>query len=200
MRAKRIKTVFLDRDGVINRKMPEGDYVKCWEEFEFLPGAPEALRQLKEAGLRLILVTNQRGIARGRMTEEDLKEIHRRMQTELARFQASFDAIYYCPHEEGTCDCRKPRDGLFRQAQRDFPDIDFASSVVVGDSLTDMEVGTRLGCWTILIADEASEKRLCDEAAARGIRIDAVAPSLFEAVKLLIPRSDARIVKELPKV
>lgn len=185
MRANKIKTVFLDRDGVINRKPPEGDYVKYWEKFEFLPGAPEALRLLKEAGLRLIIVTNQRGIARGLMTERDLEEIHRRMQAELLRFRASVDAIYYCPHEEGTCDCRKPRDGLFRQAQRDFPDIDFARSAVIGDPLADMEVGTRLGCLTILIADGAAKEKLCTEALAKGIHIDAVTPSLFEAAKLL---------------
>jgi len=185
MRRKRIKTVFLDRDGVINRKPPEGDYVKCWEEFEFLPRAPEALRLLKEAGIRVIIVTNQRGIARGLMTERNLEEIHKRMLAELARFQASVDAIYYCPHEEGVCDCRKPRVGLFRQAQQDFQDIDFANSAVIGDSLKDMEAGTQLGCLTIFIANGMQEKILCDQAIAKGIRIDMVVSSLFEAAKLL---------------
>jgi D-glycero-D-manno-heptose 1,7-bisphosphate phosphatase len=185
MRTRKIKTVFLDRDGVINRKRPEGDYVKCWEEFEFLPQAPEALKLLKEAGLRLIIVTNQRGIARGLMTERDLEEIHRRMLAELATLQVSVDAIYYCPHEEGICECRKPRVGLFRRAQQDFPDIDFANSAVIGDSLKDMEAGTQLGCLTILIANGARKKGLCDEAIAKGIRIDVVVSSLFEAAKLL---------------
>lgn len=186
MKGTRIKTVFLDRDGVINRKRPEGDYVKRWEEFEFLPGAKEALKVLKEMGVRLIVVTNQRGIARGVMTERDLEEIHRRMLEELSLFGASVDAIYYCPHEEGACDCRKPREGLFQKAKRDFPDIDFASSAVIGDSLSDMEVGTRLGSLTILIADEVSQEKMCKEASARGIRIDAVVPSLIEAAKLLL--------------
>jgi len=185
MRRKRIKTVFLDRDGVINRKPLEGDYVKCWEEFEFLPRAPEALRLLKEAGIRVIIVTNQRGIARGLMTERNLEEIHKRMLAELARVQASVDAIYYCPHEEGVCDCRKPRVGLFRQAQQDFQDIDFANSAVIGDSLKDMEAGTQLGCLTIFIANGMQEKILCDQAIAKGIRIDVVVSSLFEAAKLL---------------
>ncbi len=194
---KKIETVFLDRDGVINRKRPEGDYVKRWEEFEFLPQAPEALRLLKEAGLQLIIVTNQRGIACGLMTERDLQEIHRRMLGELALFQVSVDAIYYCPHEEGTCGCRKPRDGLFRQAQRDFPDIDFASSAVIGDSLTDMEVGTRLGCWTILIADQASKEKLYREAVTKVIRIDAVVSSLYESANLLatlVPSSPSEAI------
>ena len=182
---KRVKTVFLDRDGVINRKPPEGDYVKSWEEFEFLPKVPEALRLLKEAGMRLIIVTNQRGIARGLMTERDLEEIHKHMLAELARFQASIDAIYYCPHEEGVCDCRKPRVGLFRQAQQDFPDIDFANSAIIGDSLKDMEAGTRLGSLTIFIADGTEKERLLKEAFAKGIRIDVVGTSLFEAAELL---------------
>ena len=192
MRAKTIKTVFLDRDGVINRKLPEGDYVKRWEEFEFLPRVPEALRLLKEAGIRVIIVTNQRGIARGLMAERDLEEIHKRMLAELARFQASVDAIYYCPHEEGECDCRKPRVGLFRQAQKDFPDIDFASSAVIGDSLKDMEAGTQLGCFTVLIANGARKETLCNEAIAKGIRIDAVVSSLFKAAKLLTSFEKAR--------
>lgn len=186
MGMKEIKTVFLDRDGVINRKPVEGDYVKCWKEFEFLPRAPEALRLLKEAGLRLIIITNQRGIARGLMSESALEEIHRRMLAELTRLRASVDAIYYCPHEEGTCDCRKPRDGLFRQALRDFPDIDFTSSAIIGDSLTDMEVGARLGCWTILIADGKTKEKLCHEAITKGIRINAIVSSLFQAANLLI--------------
>ena len=192
MRGKRVKTVFLDRDGVINRKPPEGDYVKSWEEFEFLPKAPEALRLLKEAGIRLIIVTNQRGIARGLMTERDLEEIHRCMLAELARLQASVDAIYYCPHEEGICDCRKPRIGMFQQAQQDFPDIDFANSAVIGDSLKDMEVGTRLGCLTILIADGRQKEMLSKEALAKGIRIDAIVSSLFEAIQLLIDFKNAK--------
>jgi len=186
MRGKKVKTVFLDRDGVINRKPPEGDYVKSWEEFEFLPKAPEALRLLKEAGMRIIIITNQRGIARGLMTERDLEESHKRMLAELARFQASIDAIYYCPHEEGVCDCRKPRVGLFRQAQQDFPDIDFANSAIIGDSLKDMEAGTQLGSLTILIADETAKEKLLKEAFAKGIRIDVIVSSLFEAAELLI--------------
>lgn len=178
----KVDTVFLDRDGVINRKRPEGEYVKCWKEFEFLRKAKEALRLLKEAGLRLVIVTNQRGIARGFMTEVDLSEIHSRMQAELVAASASVDAIYYCPHDEGACDCRKPRVGMFLQAQEDFPDIDFGSSVVIGDSLLDMEAGARLGCETILIVDAVREPELVRSALAKGIPIGGIASSLFDAV------------------
>lgn len=174
------KTVFLDRDGVINRKRLEGDYVKCWTEFEFLPKAKDALRLLTEAGWRLIVVTNQRGIARGLMTESDLREIHQRMQAELTAVGASIAAIYYCPHEEGQCDCRKPRPGMLLQAKQDYPDIDFVRSVVIGDSLTDLEAGARLGCRAILITEKPEHERTRKNFSE--IAIAGVAPSLFDAV------------------
>ena len=94
-------TIFLDRDGTINRKRPEGDYVKTWEEFEFLPGALAGLRGMAENGARMICVTNQRGIARGRMTEAALEEIHRRMLEAVREAGGRIDAVYYCPHEAG---------------------------------------------------------------------------------------------------
>ena len=161
-------TIFLDRDGVINRKRDD-DYVKHWGEFEFLPGAKEALRMLTENNYRLIVVTNQRGIARGWMTETAVQEIHARMLAEIA--PARIAAIYYCPHDKDQCDCRKPKTGLFLQAQRDFPDIEFARSWVIGDSASDLEAGAALGCHTIYIgaANEAATEQ-------------AVAPSLYDAV------------------
>ncbi len=174
--------IFLDRDGVINRKRPEGDYVKCWEEFEFLPQAKDALRFLTRAGYRVIVVTNQRGIARGLMMEHDVDRVHGRMMAELTRAGAEITAIYYCPHEEGQCGCRKPRPGLFWRAKHDFPDIDFTRSLMIGDSLSDMEVGARLGCRSILIAEPSRAARLVAQADIRGIVIGGEATSLFEAV------------------
>jgi D-glycero-D-manno-heptose 1,7-bisphosphate phosphatase len=149
-----VKTVFLDRDGVINRKKDD-DYVKSWAEFEFLPGAKAALGLLSKSGYRVIIATNQRGIARGLMTPDDLTDIHRRMQEELAEAGAVITAIYYCPHDSGQCICRKPETGLFLQARRDFPDIDFARSILIGDSSSDMEAGDRLGCRNILVGRDA---------------------------------------------
>jgi D-glycero-D-manno-heptose 1,7-bisphosphate phosphatase len=148
-------TIFLDRDGVINRKRDD-DYVKRWSEFEFLPRVQEALQLLTQAGARLIIVTNQRGIARGWMTEADLHDIHARMQTELEAAGARIAAIYYCPHDKDQCDCRKPGVGLFLQAQRDFPDLEFAKAVLIGDSASDMEAGAKLGCRHILLGDDAA--------------------------------------------
>jgi D-glycero-D-manno-heptose 1,7-bisphosphate phosphatase len=169
-------TVFLDRDGVINRRLP-GAYVRTWAEFEFLPGAKEALCRLTAAGLRLIVITNQRGIARGLMTEADLRDIHTRMLAELEPAGARIAAIYYCPHDKGECDCRKPEPGMIRQAQRDYPALDPARSVLIGDSLSDMEAGRRAGCRTLLVSPEPGAS-----AEAAALASDGTAASLYEAV------------------
>ncbi len=173
-------TAFLDRDGVINRKMPSGDYVKTWAEFEFLPGAIEALRRLKAAGIRVVVVTNQRGVALGRMTMADVDGIHARMQAELAAHDAAADLVLVCPHEKGACDCRKPELGLFRQAQDLMPEIDFETSVVVGDSASDIVAGNSLGCASYLVADEPRRDRILAENPE--IRIAGWAPSLLDLV------------------
>ena len=154
-----IDTVFLDRDGTINRKAAEGDYVKSWAEFEFLPGAVEGLALLRSRGLRLIVVTNQRGIARGLMGAEDLADIHARMRAELVPLDADVDAIYFCPHEAGECNCRKPGTGMFEAARRDEPAIDFARSVVVGDSDSDMEAAAAIGAVGIRLGPQVADLR-----------------------------------------
>jgi D-glycero-D-manno-heptose 1,7-bisphosphate phosphatase len=148
-----LRAAFLDRDGVINRKAPEGDYIKCWEEFEFLPGVAEAIKALNERCFKVFVVTNQRGIARGLLTENGLKEIHEKMTDELRKAGAEIDGIYYCPHEKDSCSCRKPETGMFLEAKRDFPAISFHDSSVVGDSLSDMEAGKILLCRCILVGD-----------------------------------------------
>lgn len=148
------KAVFIDRDGVINRKMPEGDYVKSWEEFEFLPGIIEALRRLAEAGYAIFVVTNQRGISRGLMTEANLRDIHSRMEEELQRHGIILAGIYYCPHGyEDDCDCRKPKPGLLLRAAAEHG-VDLSASVFIGDSEKDIEAGVAAGCRTILIDHE----------------------------------------------
>lgn len=141
-----MRTAFLDRDGTINVKAPEGEYVTSWAEFSFLPGAVEAIGLLRERGWRVVVVTNQRGVALGRMSLADVEDIHDRM-----REAAPLDAVYLCPHECDSCDCRKPNSGMFLQAQAEFPDIRFEECVVIGDAESDMEAGRRLGCRTILV-------------------------------------------------
>ncbi len=164
-----MRTVFLDRDGVINQKPPPGRYVTSWPEFRLLPDAPQAIRLLNQAGFRVIVVTNQRGVARGLMTDTAVQDIHRRMLDALSDTGARLDAVYYCPHEEGACDCRKPGPGLFEQARSAFPDITFQDSFVIGDSDRDLEAGRRLGARLIRIGHTAAPDELS-------------APSLLEAV------------------
>jgi D-glycero-D-manno-heptose 1,7-bisphosphate phosphatase len=144
-----LSAVFLDRDGVVNRKAPEGDYVTSWPGFEFLPGALEGLRILAEAGPPVVVVTNQRGIARGRMTEADLADIHVRMSAAVAEAGGRIDAIYHCPHEGG-CDCRKPATGLFERAARDLG-IELDSAAVIGDRASDMEAAAAIGALRVLV-------------------------------------------------
>jgi D-glycero-D-manno-heptose 1,7-bisphosphate phosphatase len=183
-----LHTVFLDRDGVLNEKMPEGQYVTRWEEFRVLPGVPEALRRLNQAGLRVVVVTNQRGIARGLYTLADVDAIHARFQQELQRAGARIDAIFVCPHDKEECNCRKPLPGLFEQAAAQFPDVSAATSVMIGDSLVDMEFGRRLGMATILIqTDTGSHSPHAKEAAALA---DLHFASLSAAVDALLAARD----------
>lgn len=156
------KAVFLDRDGVINRQAPIHDYIKTWEAFEFLPGVSDAIRRLNKAGYLILIVTNQRGIARGMMTMETVNEINRRMCQELEREGAHIDGIYICPHEIGQCTCRKPDIGLFLKAEHDFG-VDKGRSYLVGDSETDVEAGRRYGIRTILTSNLRDAVRIISE-------------------------------------
>jgi histidinol-phosphate phosphatase family protein len=146
--------IILDRDGVLNRKAPRAEYVRRWEEFEWLPGAKEALRLLKEAGYRVVVVSNQAGIARGAMTESDLADIHRQMVREATQAGGRIDAIYYCPHnwEEG-CECRKPKPGMLFQAQRDFS-LDLSRTPFVGDDERDIQAADAAGCPSALVSEK----------------------------------------------
>ena len=142
------KTIFLDRDGVINCKAPEHDYIKNWQDFIFLPNVPEAISKLNHAGYIVIIVTNQRGIARGMMSTTDLDDIHKKMCEKLLCYDAKIDAIYVCPHDIGECTCRKPDIGLFLEAEKDF-NISKSESWMIGDSDSDIEAGKRFGIKTI---------------------------------------------------
>ncbi len=188
-------TVFLDRDGVINRKLPEGEYVSSWERFELLPGVLEAMQALKAAGLRVVVVTNQRGVALGRYSTADVEAIHARLQallTEGGRSagavgqagQAGVDAFYYCPHDKRMCRCRKPLPGMFEQAQAQFPRIAAERSVMVGDSLSDIEFGRAVGMRTIFVRGDAAHRKPGWEQGEA--MADAAAEDLPAAVRLLL--------------
>jgi D-glycero-D-manno-heptose 1,7-bisphosphate phosphatase len=175
--------VFLDRDGVINRKRPEGEWVTRWEEVELLPGAAAAIAALNRTGCTVIMVTNQRGVALGLMTEAELRAIHERLRSELAALGARLDAIYFCPHDRGECRCRKPQTGMIEAAWQDFPGSGPGNSVLIGDSLSDIECGRNAGMPTIFVeGSRETEARTGDAALARMLA-DAVAASLADAVQ-----------------
>ncbi len=145
------RVVFLDRDGVINKKL-EGDYVKSYDEFIFLPGAIDAIKKIKQNGLMVIIITNQSGIGRGIMSENALIKLHEQMLAEMEKEGVNIDAIYYCPHSpDDGCNCRKPNDGLFKQALMDF-NIDMKNSWMIGDEQKDIEAGEKAGCKTCLLS------------------------------------------------
>lgn len=138
------RCVFLDRDGVINEKAPPHDYVRNWSDFRFLPNIVDWIRLFNALGYLVIVISNQRGVARGIMSAADVEDIHRRMTAELATRGAILNDIYYCPHEEGECDCRKPRPGLVLQAREKW-DIDLAESLLIGDADSDAELAMNCG-------------------------------------------------------
>ena len=144
-------TAFLDRDGTINEKAPEGSYVLAPDQVRLLPAACDAVRRLNEAGWRVVVVTNQRGIARGLMSEDDLRRVHQRLLELLRDCGATIDRIYHCPHEAGTCDCRKPGTGMLEQAREDDPEIVFERAVMIGDSQIDVDAGRAAGIRTVAI-------------------------------------------------
>ncbi len=144
--------LFLDRDGVINVAAEPGCYIESWEQFQLIPQVVDWIRLCNELGLLVIVVTNQRGVALGRMTENGLGEIHRMMIAELERLGARVDDVFYCPHHEGECDCRKPRTGMVREAARKW-DIDLTMSILVGDSESDRSVARQLGMRFVPVVD-----------------------------------------------
>ena len=146
-----MKTIFLDRDGVINQNPPNKGYVRKWEEFTFIPNSRKAIRELTESGYRIIVITNQAGIGRGLYSEEDVRDIHSRMIAEIEKTGGRIDAVYYCPHHpDAGCECRKPKPGMLMRAAREH-NIDLSTAYFIGDFPTDIEAGQRAGVTTFLV-------------------------------------------------
>jgi D-glycero-D-manno-heptose 1,7-bisphosphate phosphatase len=181
-----VRTVFLDRDGVINEKAPEGDYVHCAEDLKLLDGVAGAIARLNHRGVRVVVVSNQRGVALGLYTADDVRAIARVMEELLAVEGAHLDGFYFCPHDKGTCNCRKPLPGMFEQAKADFPEIDVAHSVMIGDSLSDVEFGRRLAMRTVFIEGPAERQKAGAERARE--LADRRFGSLADAVDFLLDR------------
>jgi len=145
------KCVFFDRDGIVN-KSPGAGYVERWADFYLMPEFPDILRMVHDMGYEAVIITNQRGVARGLITLETLEEIHRNLQALLAeKYNLRLLDIFCCPHGEGECECRKPKPGMILEAARRH-NLDLAASWMIGDNEKDVEAGRRAGCRTILVA------------------------------------------------
>ena len=148
-RDKRLRVVFLDRDGVINHNRP--DYIKSVDEFEFLPGALDALKCLNDAGFQVVVISNQACVSKGLLARETLDEINRLMIERVSEAGGRIFGVYYCTHrKEDGCDCRKPAPGLLLRASRDM-DVDPKDTVFVGDAVTDLQAGRAVSCTTVLV-------------------------------------------------
>ncbi len=151
-------TLFLDRDGVINKRLM-GDYVKRLDEFEFNEGALEAIANFAQRFGKIVVVTNQQGIGKGLMTHEDLSVVHEHMMAQIEQAGGRIDRIYYCPElAQDNPKCRKPEIGMALSAQEDFPQIDLNKSIVVGDSVSDMEFGKNAGMKRVFVTCDDAEK------------------------------------------
>jgi D-glycero-D-manno-heptose 1,7-bisphosphate phosphatase len=182
------RDIFLDRDGVINEN--RADHVKSWGEFQFLPGALEALRQLTERHYRIFVVTNQAAVNRGLLTQATLEEIHRRMIITAEGYGASIAGLRFCPHlPEEACACRKPRPGMLRSlaAERQ---IDLSQSYFIGDALSDLAAGHAAGCRTILVHTGRGSEQLGHPDFLRH-RPRHVAANLLDAVNWLFEQAQA---------
>lgn len=144
-------TLFLDRDGVINKKL-DGDYVKSIEEFEFLPDVLDAIKLFTKRFHKIVIVTNQQGISKRLMSENDLEKVHHHLAQEVQRHGGRIDAIYFAPQlAEENSSMRKPNIGMALAAKDEFPSIDFQKSIMVGDSISDMEFAYNTNMFAVFI-------------------------------------------------
>ena len=174
------RAVFLDRDGVLNVRPPEHEYVTSPQDFVWLSGAADGAARLARAGYLLAIVSNQRGVARGLVSSETLQAIEQLIQDELAVRGASVTSFRYCLHDESAgCSCRKPRPGMILDLAAEF-DIDLRNSWLVGDSESDVRAGRAAGCKTVFVGD-----------APVGVGADLMASSLLDASHLILARSGA---------
>lgn len=183
--------VFLDRDGTINHEV---NYLKDVTQFELIDGAARGIKLLNQAGLKVIVITNQAGVARGFLTECQLHTIHQVMFEKLQHHQATIDAVYYCPHHptEGIepyrreCDCRKPSPGMLTQAAKEI-DVDLSRSFVVGDKLSDIAAGYQAGCTTVLVRTGYGNE-ISQNLSTESLQPDFVAANLLEASEWIVTR------------
>jgi D-glycero-D-manno-heptose 1,7-bisphosphate phosphatase len=182
------RAVFLDRDGTI---IEDAGYLDRLDRVEIFPWSVDAIRLLNRAGFTVVVVSNQAGVARGLFDESVVGEVHRHLDARMAAGRARIDAYYYCPHHpEGTlaayrqlCECRKPRPGMIRAAERDLG-VDAARSFVVGDRWLDVEMGRSVGASTVLVRTGYGARE--EQRPRPGLASDAVADNLIEAVAWIL--------------
>lgn len=189
MAAKKMETkyVFIDRDGVINADpgaRTKHGYVIEWEDFHFLPGAPEALKLLADNGYKSIIVTNQQCVGKGHISEEALGELFSKMIDEINGFGGEISKVYYCPHlKEENCACRKPEAGLFLKAKEELKIEQFNDKFYIGDSRHDMEAGKKAGLKTILVLSGNSAREAIP---AWKTKPDHICENLLEAAQFIV--------------
>lgn len=178
------KVIFLDRDGVINRRTLPHHYIVSWEEFKVFPKVLEAIRECNKAGYYVVVVSNQRGIARGICTRAQIDFVNEKMVEEFRKQDAIINKVYICPHNNGECECRKPKPGLFYIAEKELweerkENVDKECSWMIGDSLSDIAAGNEYGVKTIWINNLRSVAM---------VEADYVANDLYDAVVYLLRR------------
>lgn len=189
------RAVFLDRDGTINRDV---GYPNSYDMVEIFPYSFSAVRKINEAGFLAVIVTNQSGIGRGFIEEMNLRDIHRKLRLDFAKHNASFDGIYYCPHDERSeikkyrksCACRKPNPGMAQKAVRDL-NIDTAKSYMIGDKMEDILFGMNIEATSILLLTGFGQKTL-PKLNEKGIEPAHVAETLKEAVDWILNREQQK--------
>ncbi len=190
------RAVFLDRDGTI---CEEVGYLNSPDQMHLLPRSADAIRQLNAHNFKVIVITNQSGVARGLIPEENLADIHAEMVRQLKEEGAFLDGIYYCPHHpaEGNppylqeCTCRKPGTGLLEKAAEDF-NLDLSSSYMVGDHFSDVECGKRIGAKSVLLLTGHGRQAL-ERQQDWPFQPDYIAADLYEAVLWLLEQECKRV-------
>jgi len=180
-----VKAIFIDRDGVINKDpggWTENNYVTEWKYFHFIPGTLEALKILKEKGIKVIIASNQGGVNRGVYSKERLNEINSLMLKEIERQGGAIEEVFYCVHrDEDNCNCRKPKPGLLEMAAKKYG-IDPKSTYFIGDDKKDIIAGKRIGCKTVLVLSGKSSREDMEKWEEKP---DHIFKDLLEAVKSL---------------
>ncbi len=184
-----LDAVFLDRDGTINVKAPEGSYITRPSQLRLLTGAANAIRALNDAGVLVLVVTNQRGVASRQMSLADVEDVHQELSSRLRRVGARVDGFYVCPHADLSCGCRKPAPGLLFQASHDRPGLRLDRSVMIGDSEIDVEAAAAAGARAIRLGPEATKTRATW-----------LYPDLASAVRALIGSPDERPEAQPPGI